>query len=119
MNRTNKVNIFLAIVTIIAIIIAIFALNRTVPSESPLYTLEDYERNIKVLNDTIQELRRDIARYETEIDRIELERSKIKKELELIIKDNEKVDTELANGDWDYNIRFLTDYLSEKDSVGD
>ena len=111
-------NIFLAIVAISAIIIAIFALNRTVPSESPLYTPEDYKRNIKVLNDAIQELRRDIARYETEIDRIELERSKIKKELELIIKDNEKVDTELANGDWDTNIKFLSDFLSEEDTLG-
>lgn len=119
MNRTNKVNIFLAIVTTIAIIIAIFAMNRSVPSEYPLYTPEDYERNIKVLNDTIQELKRDIAIYETEIDRIEFERIKIKKELELIIKDNEKIDNELSNGDWDYNIHFLTDYLSEKDSVGD
>lgn len=118
MNKTNRVNIFLAIIAVIAIIIAIFVLSRSgSTSESPIYT-KDYEKNIKVLNDTIQKLRTDIAYYETEIERIDLERDSIRRELQQIIKDNEKIDTELANGDWDYNIQFLTDYLSEEDSVG-
>lgn len=119
MCRKSRVNIFLAVVATVAIIFAIFALSRNVPSKDQEYNSSEYDRNIKILNDTIQGLRQDIAKYESEIKCIELERSKIKKELELILKDNEKVDTELSNGSWDYNIRFLSDYLSEKDTNGE
>lgn len=116
MERKVKVGIFLAILGIGAIIIAIFALSRS-NSFSPIPT-QEYEENIRVLNDTIRVLKEDIAKYKQEIERIDLERAKIKKELELIVKDNEKVDTKLANGDWDTNIKFLSDFLSEEDTVG-
>lgn len=116
MKRGTKVGIFLAILGIGAIIIAIFALSRS-NSVSPIPT-QEYEENIRVLNDTIRVLKEDIAKYKQEIERIDLEREKIKKELELIVKDNEKVDTELANGDWDTNIRFLSDFLSKEDTLG-
>lgn len=117
MERKVKVNIFLIIISVLAILFAIFALSRSKPSDIPI-SVEEYEENIRVLNDTIKSLREDIAKYKEEIKRIDLERESIKKELKIIIKDNEKVDTELANGDWDTNIKFLTDFLSEKDSVG-
>ena len=116
MERRVKVNIFLIIISVLAILFAIFALSRS-ESGAPI-SVEEYEENIRVLNDTIKSLRDDIAKYKEEIERIDLERESIKKELKLIIKDNEKVDTELANGDWGTNIKFLTDFLSEKDSVG-
>lgn len=116
MEQKVKVNIFLVIMAVVAIIIAIFALSRS-DSVLPVST-EEYEENIRVLNDTIKVLKEDIAKYKLEIERIDLEREKIKKELELIIRDNEKVDTELANGDWDTNIKFLSDFLSEEDTLG-
>lgn len=108
-----KVDIFLAIVIIVAIIIAIFALSRS----SDIYE-DEYEENIRALNDTIKALKEDIAEYKLEIERLDLEREKIRKELELIIRDNEKTDTELANGDWSTNIQFLSDFLSEEDTLG-
>lgn len=117
MERKTKVNIFLAILVILAIIIAIFVLNRS-NSVSPI-NLQEYKENIRVLNDTIKVLKEDIAKYKLEIERIDLEREKIKKELELIIKDNEKIDAELANGDWDINVKFLSDFLSEEDTLGE
>ena len=113
MKRGVKVTIFLAIVVIGAIIIAIFALNG---SNSAVPTKE-YEENIRMLNDTIKGLKDDIVKYKLEIERIDLEREKIKKEMELIIRDNEKVDAELANGDWDTNIEFLSDFLSKGDTL--
>lgn len=116
MERKTKVGIFLVVLAVLAIIIAIFALSRS-NSVSPIPTKE-YEENIRVLNDTIKVLKADIAKYKLEIERIDLERENIKKELELIIRDNEKVDTELANGDWDTNIKFLSDFLSEEDTLG-
>lgn len=116
MERKTKVNIFLVVLAALAIIIAIFALSRS-NSVSPIPT-QEYEENIRVLNDTIRSLKEDITKYKLEIERIDLEREKIKKELELIIRDNEKVDTELANGDWDTNIKFLSDFLSEEDTLG-
>lgn len=116
MEKSAKVNIFLVIISAIAIFIVIFAFSRSISQTSPS---KEYEDNIRLLNDTISALRRDIARYEREIERIDLERETIRKELELIIKDDEKVDTELANGDWDCNICYLTEFLSEEDSLGE
>lgn len=116
MERGGKVGIFLIILAVGAIIIAIFALRET----EDIYpaSIEEYEENICSLNDTIRSLKEDISKYKLEVARIDLEREKIKKELELILRDNEKVDTELANGDWDANIKFLTDFLSEEDTMG-
>lgn len=117
MERKAKVGIFLVILAVLAIIIAIFALSRSDDSVYPIPT-QEYEENIRMLNDTIKTLKGDIAKYKQEIENIDLEREKIKKEMELIIRDNEKVDTELANGDWDTNIGFLSDFLSEEDTLG-
>lgn len=117
MKHKVKVGIFLAILVIEAIIIAIFALSRS-DADSPI-PIKEYEENIRVLNDTIKVLKEDIVKYRLEIERLDLEREKIRRELEIIIRDNEKVDTELANGDWDTNIRFLSDFLSEKDTLGE
>lgn len=117
MKHRGKVGIFLMAVVIIAIIIAIFALNSRDSELSP--SVEEYKRNICALNDTIKVLKEDIEKYKAEIERIDLERGRIKKEVALIIKDNEKIDTELANGDWDTNIKFLSDFLSEEDTLGE
>lgn len=116
MERTTKVNIFLLIIAVGAIIIAIFALNRY--SDSPI-PMKDHVEDIRVLRDSIKVLKEDIAKYTLEIERINIERERIRQELDLIIKDNEEIDAELANGDWDDNILFLTEFLSEKDTMGE
>lgn len=117
MEREGKVNILLIVVAVIAILFAIFALNRSGDTKY-IQDNKKYEDNIRNLNDTIKSLKGDIAKYQYEINRLDLERVKIRKELELIIRDNEKIDTELANGSWDDNIKFLSDYLSKADSLG-
>lgn len=108
-------DIFLVVLAVGAIIIAIFALRGSDSDFS--IPAEEYEENIRALNDSIKVLKEDIVKYQTEIERIDLERESIKRKLELIIKDNEKVDAELANGDWDDNIKFLSEFLSEKDTL--
>lgn len=100
---------------ILAIIIAIFAFARE--SKTPP-TYDDYEQDIKCLNDTIKSLKDDIKCYKLEVERIEIEREKIREALNNILEHNEKTDSELANGDWDTNVRFLTEFLSKEDSVG-
>lgn len=115
MKQRVKVGIFLVIFVAVAIIIAIFALSNS----DTVTPMEEYEENIRVLNDTIKTLKKDIAEYEREIERIDIEREKLKRKIEQIIADNERVDTELANGDWDSNIKFLSDFLSEKDNFGE
>lgn len=117
MERKCQVNLFLGIIAVIAIIIAIFALSKRRSVNSPTQT--EYVENIRLLNDTIKALREDILRYKSEIERIDLEREVIREQLNRIIKDNEKTDTELANGDWDVNIRFLSDFLSQEDTLGE
>lgn len=117
MERKGKVNILLIVVAVIAILFAIFALSRSGDTKY-IRDNKKYEENIRNLNDTIKSLKGDIAKYQYEINRLDLERVKIRKELELIIRDNEKIDAELANGSWDDNIKFLSDYLSKADSLG-
>lgn len=117
MERKGKVNILLIVVAVIAILFAIFALSRSGDTKY-IRDNKKYEDNIRNLSDTIKSLKGDIAKYQYEINRLDLERVKIRKEVELIIRDNEKIDTELANGSWDDNIKFLSDYLSKADSLG-
>ena len=80
-------------------------------------TLKKYSRNIKEIEDTIKSLKEDIVKYEIEISRLDKERESLRNNVRTILKDNEKVDSSIVNGDWDDNIRFLSDFLSEKDSV--
>lgn len=115
MDTKRKVNLFLIILGFVAILVIAYALDKYKQHrEEPIYPKKDYTEQIQLLNDTIQGLKKDIEIYKSEIERIDLERANIKKELTKILQDNEKIDTELANGDLDYNIEFLTKYLSEK-----
>lgn len=121
MGRKSKVNVVFIIIAVIAIAVAIavaiFSLSKS-SSNPPIIDSEIYEDNIRTLNDTIKELKEDILLYQKEIERIDLEREKIRQQLNQIIKENEDTDIELSNGDWDYNIKFLSDFLSKKDSLG-
>ena len=115
MDTKRKVNLFLIILGFVAIFVIAYALDKYKQhTDEPIYPKKDYTEQIQMLTDTIQGLKKDIEIYKTEIERIDLERSNIKKELTKIIRDNEKIDTELVDGDLDYNIEFLTKYLSEK-----
>lgn len=115
MENKSKVNIFLVIIAIIALIIAIFAFSR---SDHSYPDTSEHEETVRLLSDSIRELKDDIARYRSEIEKLDLEREEIRKRLDEILRDNEKTDSELANGDWDTNIKFLTKFLSKKDSLG-
>lgn len=117
MGRKSKVNVVFIIIAVIAIAVAIFSLSKS-SSNPPIIDSEIYEDNIRTLNDTIKKLKEDILLYQKEIERIDLEREKIRQQLNQIIKENEDTDIELSNGDWDYNIKFLSDFLSKKDSLG-
>lgn len=117
MGRKSKVNVVFIIIAVIAIAVAIFSLSKS-SSNPPIIDFEIYEDNIRTLNDTIKKLKEDILLYQKEIERIDLEREKIRQQLNQIIKENEDTDIELSNGDWDYNIKFLSDFLSKKDSLG-
>ena len=113
MTKERKVNLFLAVVAILAILIAIFALNRSATAE--VYPdIKEYQEQISLLKDTIQGLKGDIAKYQVEIDRIQSDKDSIRALIAKIIEENEKMDSELANGNWDYNIRFLTEYLDAR-----
>ena len=115
MDTKRKVNLFLIILGFVAILVIAYALDKYKQhTDEPIYPKKDYTEQIQMLTDTIQGLKKDIEIYKSEIERIDLERANIKKELTKILRDNEKIDTELADGDLDYNIEFLAKYLSEK-----
>lgn len=115
MSTKRKVNLFLTTLGLVAILVVAYALDKYKQHrEESMHPKKDYIEQIKMLTDTIQGLKKDIEVYKLEIKRIDLERANVKKELIKILRDNEKIDTELADGDLDCNIKFLTRYLSEK-----
>ena len=79
----------------------------------------EYKDTMLSLNDSIRELRKDLALYEEEISRLNVERDNIREEIKVIFRDNEKIDTYLSNGDWSSNIKFLADFLSSEDSFSE
>lgn len=118
MERRVKVSAVLLITAIfLAIIVGIFVLRAT-PQATPVPTKE-LEEDINALNNTIASLKEDIAKYEVELARLDLVRKQLKEELELIIEENDKMDTELTNGSIDANIKFLSDFLSKDDTLGE
>lgn len=116
MKNRKVVILFLATLAVCALIFIIFVPKSSVTPSSPQITYEEYLEKIKVLNDTIQELKGDVARFEAEMMLLQGQREVLKQQIEIILKEYEKEDSAIANGDWEYNIRFLSDYLSEVDS---
>lgn len=109
----NKVNIFLAVVTVLAILFAIFELSK---SGYHGISYEEHEKNMQMLSDTIEALRKNITRYEEQVDKIGLERDNLRKEIKRILSDGESVNRGLSAGDWDTNVKFLAEFLSESGS---
>ena len=105
---------------LILLIIAIFCIfAHEVKVQRTIALLEEYQQKIQVLDDTISSLKKDICRYEEIIDKMSKEREDIKKQVKQIIKEHEKTDSILDNGDWDDHIGFLSDYLSEEGGSGE
>ena len=115
MKNKKVVILFLAALAVCAFIFIIFVPKSSVTSSSPQITYEEYLEKIKVLNDTIQELKGDVAKFEAEMVLLKGQREVLEQQIEIILKEYEKKDSAIANGDWEYNIRFLSDYLSEID----
>lgn len=113
MKKQTKVNLFFVSIAVIAVIIAIFALYARPDTSGQPINDKEYRANMKVLSDTVKELKRDITQYEKEIQKLCIERENLKAEFDKIIKANEKTDNELVTGTLDDNVEFLTKYLSE------
>lgn len=116
MGKERKVSILFGAVGIIAIIFAIFAYNGRVTDTG--VSVEIRETRVKELKDSIEALRMEIASFKKRVDSLNSERDRIRVQIKKILIENEKVDRVLANGDWDANIRFLSDFLSKEDTLG-
>ena len=66
--------------------------------------------------DAIQALKLDIELYKQKVSEIDFERKAIIADLEKIKREYEKNNQSIRDGGIDDDIRFLTDYLSKKDS---
>lgn len=107
------VTILLIVLGVISIIFAIF-----VTRGEHKVPIEPYKEDIIHLEDSIKELRDSIRQYQSSLDNLQKEREKIHIQVKEILKENEEIDRVLTNGDWDANIRFLTEFLSKKDTLG-
>ena len=75
------------------------------------------EEELQNLRDTINTLQANIDYYTEEIERLSKEKEKFKQELKQIIEANDTKIDSIMDGDVNYNIEFLSKYLSESDSV--
>lgn len=114
MKGATKVNLIFGAIAVVAIIIAIFAVSRA-NKRQPDPNAE-YIENIRVLNDTIRALKSDIELYRQRVSEIDFERKAVIADLEKMKKEYEKSNQSIRDGGIDDDIRFLTDYLSKKDS---
>lgn len=111
----KKVTIYVVFVALVAAICLLVGMYLRPTYNAP--TSKVYDRGIKDIEDTIKSLKEVISSYEVEISRLDKERESLRSNVRIILRDNEKIDSSIVNGDWDDNIRFLSDFLSEKDSV--
>lgn len=110
---SKRVTLFLAIVVISPLVVLAYLFGKYGNNGDPVIP-NDYSEEIRLLSDTISELRKDIEVYKREIENIDLERDSIKRELTKIIHDSKKTDNKLRNGSCDDNIGFLSDFLSKE-----
>lgn len=115
MTKGHKVLVVFLTLGIVAVLLG--ALYYDVQERKRYYG--EYQKSLVSLNDSITTLRSDLIQYKEEIKKLDLERDSIRSEIKVIFKDNEKINSYIANGGWDYNLRFLTDFLSDEDSVGE
>lgn len=111
----RKVTIYVVFVVLVAAICLLVGMYLRPTYNAP--TSKMYNRSIKDIEDTIKSLKEDIVKYEIEISRLDKERESLRNNVRIILRDNEKIDSSIVNGDWDDNIRFLSDFLSEEDSM--
>ena len=116
MIKDKKVSILFGIIGVLAILFAIFAYDRT-PRTVTVHSKEHLQR-VKDLEDSVKMLRNEIQQYQGRLDTLRQERIKIRYQIKEILKENEATDRTLANGDWDTNIRFLTDFFIRKRFCG-
>lgn len=108
--KENTKNIIFIIIGVFVILIIIFA-------QSRISRLSEKNRwkEIESLNAKIDSLRDSIKWYNVEIERLEKEKHKKDEVIKYIDVERDKKDISIINGDVDYNIGFITDYLSKKD----
>ena len=119
MLKNKRVILFYIMSIVAAIIIVIFVAIRSGKTTPIDNSSDEYLNGITELSDTISELKGNILKYEEAIKKLEEANKGVREELIQLIKDNEKTDSMLSNSSWDYNIKYLTEYLSKKDSLGE
>lgn len=80
------------------------------------YSRTLYEKDLKLIQDSLSELRANIYKFEVHITDLEMERKTLKKDIQFLLKQNEKINLDIDNNTLDANIEFLTEYLSTKNS---
>lgn len=117
MFRSKKVNILLGITIVMGVLFVIFASNNFRREPKSENNLREYRKRSKELEDSIKELQANIHEYKVAIKELKQKRTEIHYRIKRILNESKEIDTTLANGDWDTNIRFLTEFLSKEDSL--
>lgn len=115
----KKIFIVLPYVVLAFVLFIIFAKKSEYAERERQYQerIEEYKAQVLMLDWKVMHLEGDIAQYKDSISALEETKRSLEKRLQHIKQDNEKTVAHIISSDTDWNIRFLSDYLSEENSI--
>jgi len=115
----KKIFIVLPYVVLAFVLFIIFAKKSEYAERERQYQerIEEYKAQVLMLDWKVMHLEGDIAQYKDSISALEETKRSLEQRLQHIKQDNEKTVAHIISSDTDWNIKFLSDYLSEENSL--
>ena len=115
----KKIFVVLPYVVLAFVLFAIFAKKSEYAERERQYqeSINEYKQKVLELDGRVMHLEGDIAECRDSISLLEETKKSLEKRLQHIKQENEKTVAHIISSDTDWNIRFLSDYLSEESSI--
>lgn len=115
----KKILIVLPYVVLAFVLFIIFAKKSEYKQREAQYQeqIREYTAKVQALDSRIEYLEGNISQYKDSISALEETKRSLEKRLQHIKQENEKTVAHIISSDTDWNIRFLSDYLSEENSL--
>lgn len=94
------------VLVILVVIVDLFFIVKCRDKKDP------YDEQIKKIDQRIDSIKAADSKRQVVIDSLEIRKQYIDFTIDYLHEDNEKIDSLICVGDWDYNVWFLSDYLS-------
>ena len=115
----GKIFIVLPYLVLAFVLFVIFARGTDYREREKYYRgrIEVYKQQVETLDRKVTSLETSISHYKDSVATLEKARILLEWQLQHIRQENEQTVAHIVSSDTDWNIRFLSEYLSEEDSV--